>query len=372
MISNIDRQVSINEITILPSKDPNEILSRSEINTCVYDSFQRDQNRDILPIFISPMTTVVCEDNIEIFEKLGLNPIFPRIGDFVDRCAYSEEHWVAFSLAEFERIVEEKVPNEHVQMYICIDMANGHMEKIYTLAKKAKKTYNNITLMVGNIANPEMYRYCCDAHIEYVRVGIGGGSVCTTSAQTGIHASLPYIISEINKYKALIDDRDRFTTRVIADGGIDTIDKAIKCIAMGYDYVMMGKAIAQSFQACGPIRTHITTYNGNDIYANGNLFGVDENVVFTGDAKKVVLERLYYGMSSEHGQEDISGGANKNPEGIEKWVEVKYPISKFVKQFEDALKSSMSYVGVDELYQFRQSANCALMSRAEYDAYYKA
>lgn len=371
MISNRSCQNSINEITILPSEEPSSILSRSEINPYIYDSFQCNRNRDILPIFISPMTSVVCEDNMEIFEKLGLNPIFPRIADFVDRCAYSEEHWVAFSLAEFERIVEEKVPNEHVQMYICIDMANGHMEKIYKLAKKAKKLYNNITLMVGNIANPEMYRYCCDAKIEYVRVGIGGGSVCTTSAQTGIHASLPYMISEINKYKELFIDDDSFTTKVIADGGIDTIDKAIKCLALGYDYVMMGKAIAQSFQACGALRTHITTYNGTDIYANGNLFSANESIFFTGDVKKVVLERRYYGMSSELGQEDISGGATKNPEGIEKWVEVKYPISKFVKQFEDALKSSMSYVGVSELYKFRQKSECVLMSRAEYDAYYK-
>ena len=55
--------------------------------------------------------------------------------------------------------------------------------------------------MVGNIAHPDMYVECCNAGIDYVRVGIGGGSVCSTSVQCGVHASHVYMIEEINKLK---------------------------------------------------------------------------------------------------------------------------------------------------------------------------
>jgi hypothetical protein len=222
--------------------------------------------------------------------------------------------------------------------------------------------------MVGNIANPKMYFECCEANIDYVRVGIGGGSVCSTSVQCGVHASHVWMIEQIKKQKELYPKN--YPTKLIADGGINTFDRAIKCLALGYDYVMMGKLFAQSDVACGEIRTTILTNAGEEIYMNFNMFAIKGSQI-KGRFKEAYIERKYYGMASEQGQIDISGGANKNPEGIETWVKVKYPIEEIRAKFEAALRSTMSYVNADTLYVLPKTAEYAPMSITEFKSYYK-
>jgi hypothetical protein len=72
-----------------------------------------------------------------------------------------------------------------------IDVANGHMFKLWQISKKIKEKFgDDIELMVGNIANPDTYRKC-EIGVDYIRVGIGGGSAyyiskCCSSLSNGI------------------------------------------------------------------------------------------------------------------------------------------------------------------------------------------
>lgn len=167
---------------------------------------------------------------------------------------------------------------------------------------------------------------------------------CSTSVQTGIHAShhrliegIKQIQQEIKKYNPKCK-----LTKTIADGGINTIDKAVKCLALGYDYVMMGKCFAQCEEACGEIQIR-----------NGTKY------------------RKYYGMASEQGQKDISGGVCKNPEGIESWITVNTTLKEFTEKFEASLKSAMSYTGAHNLNEFKTNTQWDIMSPEEFKAYYK-
>lgn len=325
-------QYSLNEICLLPSAKPTDISSRSQVNCRDYI--------DRLPIFVAPMTSVINETNYKEFLKYDVIPVLPR-GHHVDK-EYPNFIWNSYSLQEIEEGLNNKLFSNKDQ--ILIDVANGHMQKVYDLVEQLKKEWPMITVMVGNIAHPEIYRACVETGVDYVRVGIGGGSACTTSVQTGVHAShawlikgIKYIRKEYGTYRPNVK-----LPAVIADGGINTIDKAIKCLALGYDYVMMGSCFAKCKEACGKIQT-----------LNGTMY------------------REYYGMASEQGQQDISGGIHKNPEGILTYKEVNTTLEEFTKKFESSLKSAMSYTGAHNLNEFKTNTQWDIMSPEEFKAYYK-
>ena len=335
---NIDMQYSLNEICLLPSATPTDITSRKQVNPF-------DENGN-LPIFVAPMTSVLNESNYKIFADKGVIPILPR------NCTETRdiaEVWHSYSLQEFESIIDSS--KDYNGYHILIDVANGHMRKIYDLVKKAKEKWPNIVIMIGNIANPAIYYNCCDAGVDYVRVGIGGGSVCSTSVQCGIHASHQYMIENIKKLSCYYNNPNR--TKIIADGGINTLDKAIKALAIGYDYVMMGKCFAECEEACGETKSEYISLPS--VY--------DQE-------KREIKYRKYYGMASEQGQIDISGGINKNPEGVETWIPITTTLDAFVIRFEAALRSTMSYTGATTLEKFHDS-KYDIQSIEEFKSYYK-
>ena len=335
---NIDMQYSLNEICLLPSATPTDITSRKQVNPF-------DENGN-LPIFVAPMTSVLNESNYKIFADKGVIPILPR------NCTETRdiaEVWHSYSLQEFESIIDSS--KDYNGYHILIDVANGHMRKIYDLVKKSKEKWPNIVIMIGNIANPAIYYNCCDAGVDYVRVGIGGGSVCSTSVQCGIHASHQYMIENIKKFSCYYNNPNR--TKIIADGGINTLDKAIKALAIGYDYVMMGKCFAECEEACGETKSEYISLPS--VY--------DQE-------KREIKYRKYYGMASEQGQIDISGGCTKNPEGLETWIPIITTLDAFVIRFEAALRSTMSYTGATTLEKFHDS-EYDIQSIEEFKSYYK-
>lgn len=332
---------SLDEIGLIPSSVPTDIRSRKQVNPF-------DENGK-LPIFVSPMTSVLDKDNYETFSNGGVIPILPRNIKFDTKL--SKKYWMSVSLQEFETMVHSE-NEDYNGCHVLVDIANGHIKHLYDLATLFKARWKDSILMVGNIAHPDMYKYCCAAGIDYVRCGVGGGSVCTTSVVSKIHSSLQYIVEGIKKIKKEYTDtyinkeheiNPNFKlTKIIADGGVNTIGKAMVCLGIGYDYVMIGKMFAQCEEACGQC---IVTEHGK--------------------------MRKYYGMASEQGQIDISGGANKSPEGIETFVPVIMTLNTFTTKFEAALRSSMSYAGAHNLKEFRERTKYEIMSESEFKSYYK-
>lgn len=317
---------SLDEITLIPSGHLTKIKSRSEVDP--YDINGK------LPVFVSPMTCVVNSDNFKTFLDSRVIPILPRGADFNADC---KDHWIAVSLTEFEELSKYDLNGYH----ILIDVANGHMRQIYNLVDKAKATSPELIVMVGNIANPNIYTECCLHNIDYVRVGIGGGSACLTSVLTGIHASLPWILNGISVAKDHLSSGS-FITKVVADGGIGDTAKVVKCLALGADYVMMGRIFAQCEEACGNIK-----------YIDNKVF------------------REYYGMASNQGQLDISGGITKHSEGVSTLVPITTSLSEVCYDIDSALRSAFSYVGARNLCEFRRLVQIDIQSMNEFKSYYK-
>lgn len=327
-----------------------DMESRSDVNPF-------DENGK-LPIFVSPMTCIMGRDNFKAFEKSKAIPIMPVWHNFTaaERINCS---WAALTLDEFfDMFVCEKADKEK-HYNILIDTANGHMRKLYMYAKKAKASYgNSLTLMIGNIENPETYLQCCMANIDYVRVGVGGGSGCLSSVKTGMHASLFYLLQEIKKLQKtgelqFISEKDakfKFVsfseavesglitrTKVIADGGVNNIGKAVKCLALGADYVMCGYMFALCKEA-------------------GSVSGIGNK---------------YYGQASELGQIDRFGKVRRYEEGTVLTIERIYSIDKFLSEFENSLRSAMTYANAWNLEEFRTNTKYHILSEAEFKSFNK-
>lgn len=335
---------SLDEIGLIPAV-LSDVKHRGDVNPFVKSPFGGEK----LPIFVSPMTCIVNANNICEFSRSKVEPILPVAGDYELRRQLPNGAdwlgWTAVTMQEFSTLFnEDKAPNNR-DYYILIDVANGHMDSLFTHIKDAKQKYGDkLTIMVGNIANPETYIECCKARVDYVRVGIGGGSGCTTSVQTGIHTSMPYILEGI---KALKVSPLIFKTKVVADGGVSTISRAIKCLALGADYVMMGKCFAQCEEG-GTYPQYVYDKEGN-----------------------VRTEHLYYGQSSTQGQIDRFGNAKNNPEGTAYWVPVTTNLTEFTNKFEAALRSAMSYCNAQTLEDFIGKVKYEYMSPLEFNAFNK-
>lgn len=325
---------SLDEVSIIPSTFTS-VKSRKDIIT-TYTSK--------LPIFVAPMTCLVDFINFSSFEDNKVIPILPvyDINNkelFKQRLTFIQQSkWVALTLNEFEdTFCRNKWNLDKENLFnICIDTANGHLHDIYVATKYAKKGFPNLAIMVGNIANPKTYDEICKNYsdsVQFIRVGIGGGSGCTTSVQTGVHTSLPYLITEINKIKKSYANKPL----VIADGGVNTIDRAIKCLALGADYVMMGSMFANCKE--------VGNYNE--------------------------VKNEYYGQSSIRGQLDRFGEIRSNPEGLEKIVEINTTLNEVCSKFDAALRSAMSYCNAKTLEEFIGKPKIEYQTLKEFENYMK-
>ena len=190
-----EMKYSYNDIAIVPAVKSN-VEHRSECNP-----FTGQFNNSDLPIFTAPMSTVVNEQNFNLFEKNHIIPILPRNFDLETRIDYLRRgKWTAVGLQEFEDLF---INNDwDMEIYpdvnVLIDIANGHMSKLHDMIYYAKVKYkwsNRFKIMAGNIANPYTYVELAKAGADFVRMSIGSGSGCITSTQTGIHYPIAFITS---------------------------------------------------------------------------------------------------------------------------------------------------------------------------------
>ena len=314
---------SLRDISIIPSVI-SEIKSRSECNPTCFDITGKKEG--YLPLITAPMSCVLDENNYKEYDKLGISIIIPRTVSSKRRIEMMTKYFCAFSIKEVEDILEFPIPTDDIKYYILIDVANGHMKKQIELGKKLKDKFgSSVVIMGGNIANPETYKEYENAGFNMVRCGIGGGSGCLSSTQTGVHYPLASLLDDIRKIKTTS------TCKIIADGGISSYSDVIKCLALGADYVM-----------CGRLFT-VAAKKGETI----------------GDSVS------YYGMSTKKAQQQMGKKSTelKTSEGREIILKKQYTLEGWVENMHDYLCSAMSYCNSRDLDTFRNTAECQVISQ---------
>jgi IMP dehydrogenase/GMP reductase len=314
-----------NDISIVP-ETLSSISSRKEVNPAYSGK---------LPIFTAPMDKVIDETNVNQFVENNINVCLPRHVKY--EVVKNEDYFYSYGLDEIIEILDKK---SQLPKRILIDVANGHMQKLYDTAKKIKQTYGDkIELMIGNIANPDTYKKYCEIGVDYIRVGIGGGSACTTSANVSIHYPMASLISECAYFKSSFEN----PTKIVADGGFRNFSDIIKALALGADYVMLGGIFNKCLDSCGEtfMKDSQSQYYQVDFLKAMNAFdaGVD-------------VYKYYRGMSTKEVQKSWNRSELKTGEGITKYNKVEYTLEGWCENFTDYLKSAMSYCDSRNLNEF--------------------
>lgn len=333
-----------------------EITSRSEINPY----YQHENGEQFLPIFTAPMDTVIDNNNWEKFTCNKIHAIIPR-GENQEQFG-SEKKFKALGLDEFiKKYINIDEMDFHFQMlsknYVLIDMANGHMKKLLETIKTAKEKYKeNLVLMVGNIANPETYRKIAKAGADMVRISIGNGNACLTTKQTTIGYPIASLIKEC--YKIKVDDG--YSTKIVADGGMKDFSDIILALALGADYVMVGSILNKSLESCAD------TYWLKRIKIN--QYSKFAKWLFK---KKFKLTKKFRGMSTKEVQKKWGKKILKTSEGISKKQNVEYTLKQWTENFDDYLRSTMSYTNSKNLSDFIGKVNVIKISDKAYERFNK-
>lgn len=363
------------------------------------DPFINVCNREVYPIFVSPMASVTDQNNYKTWIENKLTPVVPRSVQksennpngltFEERMEISKETFVSISLKEAQNELLNYLRGQQVYhtetrlnindiYYICIDIAHGTLSDLYDVCKKIKEQYKEqVQIMTGNVANPSAYSFYADAGISYLRAGIGGGSRCTSSANVSIHFGMATLLDQLNEERKAYahSHNGNAPTKIIADGGIGWFDDIQKALALGADAVMCGKIFAECEEACGPI------FYAKDLHTAENE-GCRLDFNYTDKFGRTIPEqeqheykkfREYAGMSTKKMQEFISDNKCKlkTSEGIIKPVEVKYPVAKWVDNMQSYLRSCMTYTNSHTIKELRENAQVIILGGSGDAAYRK-
>ena len=230
--------------------------------------------------------------------------------------------------------------------------------------------------------NGKVYDLTVDVDETYNINGvIVHNSRCTSSANVSIHYGMATLLDQINEERKAYahSHNGNVPTKIIADGGIGWFDDIQKALALGADAVMAGKIFAECEEACEEIywarsleeakdktkRRH-DTHNENEL--NLPCVNVQVNELGTNSLEELKLYmkpyipfRDYYGMSTKRAQKLSGGNGNKTSEGIDKPVEVKYPVAKWVDNMQSYLRSCMTYTNSHTIKELRENAQVIIL-----------
>ena len=370
---------SYNDITIIPSVT-SQVQSRKIVDPFdkTYFPTKKCLNNKMLPIFTAPMSCVLDEHNYNQFEDNHIYTVIPTTVniDKRHRMFFDGDRFVSFSLDEAHDLILNEIYKSGFRKNhtykLCIDCANGHMDRLLYICDRIKEFARehecNIEIMTGNIANPNTWLEYNKHKIDYVRVGIGGGSGCTTTSNVSVHYPMATLLNDIKKLKedSKSKNKDFFPyTKVIADGGVRNYSDVIKALALGADYVMIGGLFTKCLEAASTEYTLSNNSNDKEKYIETNL---TINKYSNNEQEKREYINKYklfhevYGMSTKRVQRMRGNEELKTSEGTQHFTPILYTLKQWSENMESYLRSAMSYTNCFTLNQFKTEVDLIVNS----------
>lgn len=301
---------------LVPRSGVSKLSSRSEVSL-VSDFL------GLYPIMSSPMIGVSGVDLVVGMAKNECLGIYHRFNSYSERMndmrsivrQLKSGQTFGVAIGIDNPATELAIATSAVEVFgaslLCVDIANGYLKKLHDYGKKLRAMFPHTFLMSGNVVTLEGANALREAGFDFVRVGIGGGSHCTTRSVTGIGR---------NQMRAL-DACSSSDAYLVSDGGIRNSGDAVKSFASGADFVMLGGILAYAHEADN----------------NGKLYGM-------------ASERNHF-----NGNKEV-----KSIEGRESEIDpaLKKPLRDILSDFMWGIKSGCTYLNASSYRDIRR--NCTV------------
>jgi len=270
-----------------------------------------------LPIMTSNMDTITETDMANFIGSKGGIGVLHRYMPIEDNvrmfqaCQYPA--FVSIGCAEKDLQRAEALRDAGADLF-CVDVAHAHAKYVGRTLKHIREMIGeSACIMAGNVATYAGADYLASCSADIIKVGIGGGSVCTTRIKTGF--GVPNLTA--------IKNCSRVDRSVVADGGIRYAGDIVKALAFGADFVMVGSMLAGTRPTPGPVITQ------------------------KGDDGREIKVKIYRGMASSDVQEEYHGGIAewKTAEGVATQVPYREDENEIIADIIGGLRSGLTYGG---------------------------
>ena len=335
----MDKYLDFKDVLILPKKS--KINSRKEVVLERTIVFQNGVSWTGIPIVAANMTTI---GTLELYKVLSTYKIitalhkFHKLQDLVDynkensSCMLNHDYFIistGISSNDYNNLT--LILDNFECKFICVDIANGYISKFNDFCKVLRCEYPEKIILAGNVCTSEGVELLNELEMDIHKIGIGGGSACTTRIQTGI--GMPQLscilecvqaCKESNNINSLIhykyDEHRLNRSFILSDGGITCPGDLAKAFGAGADFVMIGGAFA----------------------------GHDENPgEIVKDEKTGQCYKSFYGMSSTYAMKNNYAANNntnyRSSEGRELKVPYKGSLKSSVENYLGGLRSACNY-----------------------------
>ena len=312
--------LSFDDVLLVPRYS--NIKSRTEVDI---SNKLDDKNNFTLPVISSPMDTITGETMATSMASHGALGIVHRYNSI-------EEQVRTLSNIEGTRAAAIGMTGDYIERarhlvddgeakILCVDVAHGHHIMMEDCLKTLKDDFGDaVHIMAGNVATLDAFNALASWGADSVRVGIGGGSICSTRLVSG--HGVPTLQS------VLECARTEYDVKIIADGGIKTAGDIVKAYAAGADFVMIGSMLAGTKETPGQ------TFENSE-------------------GKKY---KVYRGMASSEAQTTWRGKSS-TPEGVSTTVPYKGKVSNILSNIAGGIQSGFSYSGAKTFKEFQSKAN---------------
>ncbi len=222
---------------------------------------------------------------------------------------------------------------------LCLDSSDGFSEWQTETIRYIKENFGESTRIgAGNVVDKEGFLYLVNAGADFVKVGIGGGSICITREVKGIGRGQATALIEVAQARKDYYDETGIYIPICSDGGIVHDYHMVLALAMGADFLMMGRYFAR-FDESPTKRLKI-----------GNSY-----------------VKEYWGEGSNRARNwqryDVGGNeALKFEEGVDSYVPYAGKLKDNLDVTLDKIKSTMCSCGVISIPQLQNNAKITLVS----------
>ncbi|HIV79426.1 MAG TPA: IMP dehydrogenase [Candidatus Avanaerovorax faecigallinarum] len=239
------------------------------------------------------------------------------------------------------RDYEERIPAlvEAGADILCIDSSEGYSEWQKDTLQWVRERYgDDVKIGAGNVVDAEGFRFLADAGADFVKIGIGGGSICITREQKGIGRGQASAVIEVAAARDEYYKETGIYIPICSDGGIVYDYHMTLALAMGADFIMLGRYFARFDES-----------PTNKLNVNGNYV------------------KEYWGEGSSRARNwqryDLGGDPRmKFEEGVDSYVPYAGPLHDNVNLSLTKVKSTMCNCGALSIRELQEKAKLTLVS----------